>query len=71
MSTLTTIQEGPFKSKENSTSIQTCIIMDKPTKSSIQHLAALRHTTVSHLVNVAVEEYLKKCVESQREIMFQ
>jgi len=43
-------------------------MMDKPIKYNLQRLAAKKHTSVSHLVNTAAEEYLKRYIESQREI---
>lgn len=67
---MSTLTEG-YKKKEATTFIQTCIIMDKPVKHSLQRLAFLKHATVSHLVNLAAEEYLKRNVELQKEIMFQ
>ena len=53
---------------EGSTFIQTCIMMDKPIKYNLQRLAAKKHTSVSHLVNTAAEDYLRRYVESQKEI---
>jgi len=40
-------------------------MMDKPIKYNLQRLAAKKHTSVSHLVNTAAEEYLKRYVEEE------
>jgi predicted transcriptional regulator len=70
MSTVT-VEKTELKSNETPTSIATLITLEKPTKYSIQRLAASRHQTISYLVNVAIEEYLKKYAESQDMVMFQ
>ena len=44
---------------------QSCIMLAKTNKSNLQHLAKLKLTTISHLINIAVEEYMKKYVEEQ------
>lgn len=55
-----------YKYREGPTFIQTCVTMDKPIKYNLQRLAALKHTTLSHLVNLAAEEYLRKYVSEAK-----
>jgi hypothetical protein len=50
---------------EGETFIQTCVMMDKPIKYNLQRL---EHTSVSHLVNTAAEDYLRRYVESEKDI---
>lgn len=56
-----TIQEEP-------TYIPTLIRLDKPIKYNLAKLASLKHTSISHLVNTAAEDYLKRYVESESEM---
>jgi hypothetical protein len=51
------------KRSEGPTFIQTCVMMDKPVK--YNRFAKLKHTSVSHLINTAAEEYLKRCAEDE------
>lgn len=51
------------KRSEGPTFIQTCVMMDKPIKYNLQRFAKLKHTSISHLINTAAQEYLKRYVE--------
>lgn len=59
MSLTTVVKEQTF--------IKTCAILEKPLVSNLKRLAAKRHTSVSFLLNVAAEEYLRRYIESQKE----
>ena len=65
MSTITTAE---YKSDEELTSVTTCIKLDKPIKYNLARLAVLKHTSVSHLLNAAAEDYLRRYVESESDI---
>lgn len=47
--------------------MRTSIILNTPTQRNLVRLAALKHTNVSHLLNEAAEEYLRRYVESRKE----
>jgi hypothetical protein len=65
MSTFTTVEK--YKRKEDSTFVPSCIMLGLPVKTNLQRLAGLKHTTLSYLLNVAAEEYLRKYIDSQKE----
>jgi hypothetical protein len=64
MSVLTTEKQTR---KETESVVPTCVIMNKPTKFDLQILALKNRTTLSYLLNVAAEEYLKRYAESHKE----
>src|SRR5215469_10556122 len=46
--------------ERNETFVPSCIVLDKSIKSNLQRVARLKHTSISHLVNLAAEEYLRR-----------